>query len=232
PTPAPTPAPTPEPTPEPTPVPTAPPAAAPEKELLPSSFFDDAAFVGVGCSGALEYYANNSEGALGTAQFLVLNNYSLRGASDGKELLFYSGGRMKLEQAVEAAGVNKLFIMLGAGDLAEIDAGTAAWEMARLVTHVRRTCPDVEIFLQSEMPVAADAKDPDNALIDEYNAELRKVAAKYDCCYVEIGAHFKGEDGALDASYLKEDGSMTIEAGETWAGLLRDPDNYSDSPQG
>ena len=217
------PIPTSEPTPEPT----------PEPSPLPASFFDDAVFLGDSISGTLEYYGNHNDG-LGEAVFLVRVDYSLRAALDGSMLVEYGRQSMRPEEAIEAAGANKLFIMLGAmGDIASegIDKTMDNW--AQLISNIRSRRPQIRIYIQSCTPLSARGETTrlNNKLVDEYNERLKTFAEENDCVYVMIGENFKDENGALPDKYCRDGyAHLRIDAGEYWAELLRDPASYSISP--
>ena len=219
----------PEATPETTPEPTAEPVL--DDTPLDPSFFDDAAFIGDSVSGVLEYFASNKEG-LGKAQFFVTVEYSVQAAVDGSKQVYYQGRGMKPEDALKAAGVKKVFIMLGAlGDLPyrTISETLMNWEL--LIDNIREKNPDIQIFIQSCTPVAYDVPKINNAMIDEYNAKLKDFADQNGCVYVEIGKHFQDTSGKLPFEHCRDGySSLRIDSADYWVELLRDPANYSVNP--
>lgn len=214
------------------PAPVEQPAEPVEEPLLEADFFDDAAFLGDSISGTLEYYGLNND-VLGNATYLVTVDYSVRAAVDGTSFVQYHGRAYTPENALAAAGVKKVYIMLGAmGDIANygIDATMENW--AKMIGNIREKNPDIRIFIQSCTPLAADTAKLTNKMIDDYNARLKDFAAENDCTYVEIGEHFKDARGLLSYENCRDGfAHLRIDAAKTWIELLKDPANYSVSPR-
>ncbi|MGX8692746.1 MAG: SGNH/GDSL hydrolase family protein [Clostridia bacterium] len=217
--------------PEPEPAPEPEPEATPEP-LLDPEYFDDAAFLGDSISGVLEYYGLNHEG-LGNPTFLVTVDYSVQAAVDHSMFVQYHGKACTPESALEAAGISKVYIMLGAmGDLANFGIDKTMENWAKLVENIRGKNPDIRIFIQSCTPLAADTPKLTNKMIDEYNARLKDFAAENDCTYVEIGEHFKDARGLLPYEHCRDGfAHLRIDSANTWVELLKDPANYSVSPR-
>lgn len=242
--------PAPEPTPEPAPEPTAEPAPEPTEEaaepeptpeptpevtaepMLEPSYFDDAAFLGDSISGVLEYYGLNHDG-LGKPTFLVTVDYSVQAAVDGSMLVRYHGRDYKPEGALAAAGVNKVFIMLGAmGDIANFGIDKTMDNWAKLVDNIREKNPEIRIFIQSCTPLAGDTPRLTNQMVDDYNARLKDFAAENDCTFVEIGEHFKDARGQLPFEHCRDGfAHLRIDSASVWVEQLKDPANYSVSPR-
>ena len=235
----PSPEPAPEPSAEPTPEPTAEPSAEPPPEPTPdmspltSDYFDDAVFIGDSVTGTLQYYAFKT-GELGDALILAKTSYSVRAAVDNVVMLSYRGRDARIERILSHWGAGKVFLMLGMNDLTVIgvDKTMEYWE--QLLAAIREECPEVRVFIQSCTPVYDNGKlgELTNELVDEYNARLREFAADNDCTYVEIGAHFKNEEGSLAKEYCRDEYvHLSPMCGEIWANLLKDPANYSIPPR-
>ena len=210
-----------EPTPEPTPEP-----------MLDPSFFDDAAFLGDSISGVLEFYGLNNEG-LGKPTFLVTVDYSVQAAVDGSTLVRYRGRDYTPENALAAAGVNKVYIMLGAmGDIANYGIDKTMENWATMIANIREKNPEIRIFIQSCTPLAGDSPRLTNQMVDEYNARLKDFAAENDCTFVEIGEHFKDARGLLPYEHCRDGfAHLRIDDAAIWVELLKDPANYSISPR-
>ena len=235
PTPVPTPEPTAEPTPEPTPEPTVEPTPEPTPDMSPltAEYFDDAVFIGDSVTGTLQYYAFKT-GELGDALILAKTSYSVRAAVDNVVMLSYRGRDARIERILSHWGAGKVFLMLGMNDLTVIgvDKTMEYWE--ELLAAIREECPEVRVFIQSCTPVYDNGKlgELTNELVDEYNARLKEFAADNDCAYVEIGAHFKNEEGSLAKEYCRDEYvHLSPMCGEIWADLLKDPANYSIPPR-
>ena len=235
PSPEPTTVPTAEPSPEPTAAPTAEPTPEPTADMSPltADYFDDAVFIGDSGTGTLQYYAFKT-GELGDALILAKTSYSVRAAVDNVVMLSYRGRDARIERILSHWGADKVFLMLGMNDLTVIgvDKTMEYWE--QLLAAIREECPEVRVFIQSCTPVYDNGKlgELTNELVDEYNARLREFAADNDCTYVEIGAHFKNEEGSLAKEYCRDEYvHLSPMCGEIWANLLKDPANYSIPPR-
>ena len=235
PSPEPTTVPTAEPSPEPTAAPTAEPTPEPTADMSPltADYFDDAVFIGDSVTGTLQYYAFKT-GELGDALILAKTSYSVRAAVDNVVMLSYRGRDARIERILSHWGADKVFLMLGMNDLTVIgvDKTMEYWE--QLLAAIREECPEVRVFIQSCTPVYDNGKlgELTNELVDEYNARLREFAADNDCTYVEIGAHFKNEEGSLAKEYCRDEYvHLSPMCGEIWANLLKDPANYSIPPR-
>ncbi len=209
-----------EPTPEPTPVPD-----------LTAADFNDAAFIGDSISGVLEYYRLNNQG-LGKSTFLVREGYTVAASVDNSMLLVYHGREMTPQDALAAAEVNKVYIMLGTiSDLSVHGLDKTMENWGKLVANIREKNPDIRIFIQSCTPIAADTQRLTNKMIDDYNAALKTFAEDNDCTYVAIGEGFKDARGVLPYEYCRDGfAHLRIDAAKHWVELLKDPANYSVSP--
>ena len=206
--------------------------AAVDEEPLDSSFFDDAAFLGDSISGVLEYHGLNSTD-LGKATYLVTVDYSVKAAVENTKLVVYKGRGMSPQDALKAAGVNKVYIMLGAmGDIANngIDKTMENW--SKLIANIQEKNPDIRIFIQSCPPIAGDTRALTNQMINDYNARLREFADENGLTYVEIGEHFKDRTGRLPFEHCRDGfAHLRIDSAKLWVEQLKDPANYSVSPR-
>lgn len=206
--------------------------AVTDEEPLDSSFFDDAAFIGDSISGTLEYHGLNSTD-LGKATYLVTVDYSVKAAVENTRLVVYKGRGMSPQDALKAAGVSKVYIMLGAmGDIANngIDKTMENW--AKLIANIKEKNPDIRIFIQSCTPIAADTRALTNQMINDYNERLREFAAENGLTFVEIGEHFKDKNGCLPYEHCRDGfAHLRIDSAKLWVEQLKDPANYSISPR-
>lgn len=204
---------------------------APTEQVVDSSFFDDAAFIGDSVSLMLSYYASDS-GELGSAKFLVRGSYGVTNAVFDYMLMTYQGQEMKIEDAVAATGAKKVFIMLGMNDIAAygIDATMTYW--GRLLTRIRSTCPDIEIYIQSMTPIwtGGEKGSLNNTNVDKYNNRLQAFAAENGCKYIDVASYMKDETGGLATSYCSDSYvHLTYAATERWVKVLKAYTGYFDS---
>lgn len=203
-------------------------------ELIEPGWFDDALFVGGNVCGTLAYYAEHSNGGLGNALFLTRTDFTLSSAVDGSMALAYRGGWYSVANAVKASGCNKVFLVLGIEDVGRVDDEAYKKLWSDLVTAIQETNPDVRIFIQSITPVASghDNSRINNAKINTSNEYLKDYCSRSGCNYVDINTGLKDASGNLDRKYCRDGFYLfRIDAGETWANLLRNPGNYAIDPR-
>ena len=204
-------------------------------DLIEPSWFDDALFVGGDVCGTLAYYAEHSNGGLGDALFLTRTSFTLSSAVNGSMALAYRGGWYSVPNAVKASGCSKVFLVLGIEDIGRVDDEAYKKLWSDLITAIQEANPDVQIFIESITPVASgrDNSRINNTKINAYNDYLKDYCSRSGCNYVDVNTGLKDANGNLD-SKLCRDGYylFRIDAGETWAGLLRNPNNYAFDPRG
>ena len=204
-------------------------------DLIEPSWFDDALFIGGDVCGTLAYYAEHSNGGLGDALFLTRTSFTLSSAVNGSMALAYRGGWYSVPNAVKASGCNKVFLVLGIEDIGRVDDDAYKKLWSDLIAAIQETNPDVRIFVESITPVASgrDNSRINNTKINAYNEYLKDYCSRSGCNYVDVNTGLKDANGNLD-SKLCRDGYylFRIDTGETWAGLLRNPNNYAFDPRG
>jgi len=200
------------------------PVVAPPEGVGDVSFYDDAAFIGDSVTLKLYYYTMNNK-KLGNATFLTQGSYSMAHAAWGSMLLKYQGQDMSPEDALAAAGVNKVFIMLGMNDIAAygIDKTIDHWNM--VIGRIREKCPDIGIYIQSCTPILTGAEKGalNNANMDEFNSRLNTFASENGCYFIDVASYMKDSTGGLASVYCSDGYVHLSDAGaETWIKVLVD----------
>lgn len=193
-----------------------------------SSFFDDAVFVGDSVSLKLSYYAGSS-GLLGNAKFLTRGSYGVANGVYDYLLLTWQGQEMTIEDAIQATGASKLFIMLGMNDVAlyGVDKTIEHWGM--LLERIRSKNPTIEIYIQSMTPVwtGGEIGDLNNTTIDAYNAELEVFARENGCRFIDVAPYMKDSTGGLATAYCSDQYVHFTDAGsDTWIKVLKAYNGY------
>lgn len=189
----------------------------------PSKFYDDAAFIGDSVSLKLSYYAEDT-GELGKPLFLVSGSYGVGHAVDGTMELYFQGKDTPPQDALAAAKVKKVFIMLGMNDIGKfgIDMTMDYWD--KFVKNIRQTCPDIAICIQSMTPVWSGGQTGDltNSAVDEYNKRLKAFAVENGCTYMDIASFMKDSDGGLATDYCSDNFVHLTDAGASaWTKVLK-----------
>lgn len=197
--------------------------AAPTTEAVPASFFDDAVFVGDSVSLKLSYYAGDT-GLLGNAKFLVRGSYGVANAVYDELLMPWQGQEMKIEDAVQATGAKKMFVMLGMNDIALYGIDTTIENWGKLLERVRSKCPDIEIYIQSMTPIwiGGEIGDLNNTNIDAYNVALKSFAQSNGCKFIDVAPYMKDSLGGLATPYCSDEYVHVTDAGvDTWIKVLK-----------
>ena len=211
-------------------------AVSPDWDLspLPEDWFDDAVFIGDSITVVLGQEAE-ARGGLGEALFLTEFSYGVRNAVQGVLLLWFRGQQLFPWDALPLTGANKLFIMLGANDVAReggIDVTMEYWE--ELCSRIKASCPDIQIFVQSELPVWHEIyyEGLNNANLLVYNERLRSFCEEHGYVYVNVADAFRDEYGGLAERYTSDYYChISYDGARLWIETLRDPAVYSEDPR-
>ncbi len=202
----------------------------PACETVPASWFDDAAFVGDSVSGWLSFYSG--EKGLGNASFLTATSLGIENAL--KEVSAtsvhpsYQGVKMKVEDAVVKCGAKKVYIMLGMNDIAYgVERVTA--DYIKLLNQIKAAAPDVQIYVQSVLPMIATSKRADSKLNNEtitaFNNTMKEACQQNQWYYLDIGSVYADEHGGMRADACADPDGMGLHvtAGATaaWVDYLR-----------
>ncbi len=201
---------------------------------LPDEWFADAVFVGDSISFILERQCEMT-GDLGDALFISESSLNIRSAVWGRLELWLQGKLCSLEEALPLVGAKKAFIMLGTNDIGQdggIEMTMEFWE--ELVDKILEKDPDVQLFIQSCLPMysAAEYKGLNNALILEYNEQLKVLCEKHGLVYVDIADYFRDETGGVDEALTAECYvHIPFDAAALWGEQMRTPEHYSMDPR-
>lgn len=196
---------------------------APTNEVVPASFFDDAVFVGDSVSLKLSYYAG-STGLLGDAKFLVRGSYGVANALFDELLMPWQGQEMGIEEAIQATGAKKMFIMLGMNDIGLYGIDKTIEHWGKLLERIRSKCPDLVIYIESMSPVwtGGERGDLKNSNVDAYNVKLKAFAESNGCKFIDIAPYMKDSTGGLATPYCSDNYVHVTDAGvDTWIKVLK-----------
>lgn len=189
----------------------------------PSRFYNDSAFIGDSISLKLSYY-NEATGDLGDALFLVSGSYGVGHAVDGTMDLYFQGQEMAPQDALAAAGVKKVFVMLGMNDIDKFGIDITMDYWAKFVANIREKNPDISICIQSMTPILTTGQVGGftNENMVEYNERLKAFALENNCSYMDIASFLKDSDGGLAADYCSDSFVHLTEAGAyAWVQALK-----------
>jgi len=197
-------------------------------------FFAESAFIGDSVTLALRNYCIKDKNALNGATIFCAGSYSVRhalatpgGKLEGWDVvsISYQGEKMRPEDALKAAGVKRVFIMLGLNDIALVGIDKTIQNWGKLVQNIRAKCPDIEIYIQSGTPIqiGGEKGSLNNTNMDKYNLALQQFCADNGCYFVNVASALKNDQGGLREDYCSDDYCHLTETGvKAWIQYLRD----------
>ncbi len=204
-----------------------------EREPVEHSYFDDAVFIGDSISLKLYYYVKaqrqTDKNFLGKAQFLVAGSLgsgnALWDVSAESVHPSYRGSKMRIEDAVAAMGVKKIYIMLGINDVTMYGIDGSVENMKTLIEGILKKSPEAEIFVQSATPrIAAMKSNPTNRMLFDYDLKLYQMCVEQGWHFVDVASVMRDEKGNLPEAYCSDAPTMgmhfTNEACQVWVDYL------------
>lgn len=203
----------------------------PASDPVPTSWFDNAVFIGDSVSVGLESY-QNSTGALGKATMLCAVSFNAINAllpvSSTSLHPKYQGVKRLLEDNVKACGAKNVYIMLGMNGLTyPVDYTMERTE--RMVDNILKKNPNVNIIMQSVTPMTNNstlfANGYSNERINQFNVRIKQLCAKRKWYYVDVASAMKDSSGALRTDFCADNYDMGIhvtnKACEAWIKYLK-----------
>ena len=173
--------------------------------MTPEEFFDNSAFIGDSVTVKLKIY-NTATGALGKTTFLCQGSYSAAHAVNDTMYLSYQGKDITPQDALEACGADRVFILLGMNDIALYGIEKTIEHWGILVTNIREKCPEIDIYIQAGTPIykSGEVGSLNNENMDKYNVQLKAFAEANNCYFVETNSIFKDSTGGLAEEYCSD----------------------------
>ena len=197
--------------------------APPQSARVDASFFDDAVFIGDSVTLKLSYYAASS-GKLGKAQFLTRGSYGVAHSVMDSMLLTYQGQDMKVEQAINATGATKVFLMMGMNDIGLYGVDGTIENWGKLIDRMEKNCPNVTIYIQSMTPIwtGGEIGDLNNVNMDAYNAKLEIFAKNEGVDFIDVAPYMKDSTGGMATRYCSDNYvHVTDQGAAAWIRVLK-----------
>ena len=205
-----------------------------EGETL-ESFYGSAAFVGDSVMHGLQLYSARGITATTNSTFLTLSSFAARHAlSEVSEKSYhplYQGEKMKTEDALALAGVDKVFISLGLNDV-RVTPKTYYENYVEFIGKIKEKCPDIKIFIVSTTyPVESPSPNKmDRATALDYRNQLYDLNFRLNAWCAENGGYFVdvmspiiSENGFLADEYTSDNYvHLTNKAYTIWEQTLID----------
>lgn len=190
-------------------------------------WFHDAGFLGNSISVGLNNYFNTGkEPILGNCPVMARGCYSFANelSSSYEYKVTYQGKAYKAAEAVRISGVNKVFINMGANDIG-VGPETAAEQYKSYIENIKKTNPDVMIYIQAMTPVynpkavgrfGMDKVNRFNELMQEY------CQTQPDLFYIDIASPMMTSDGTLRKDCCSDEFvHLTYTAYEIWSDTVK-----------
>lgn len=104
----------------------------------------------------------------------------------------------------------KIFLMIGVNDISHnLGADSVSAAYINLISHIRRSLPDTELYVQSCLPInisfnqflgMADKED----VIREVNRQVSATADSLDYTWIDLYSKFADEDGHMKKEYTND----------------------------
>lgn len=194
--------------------------AVEQSEKAEASYLDDAVFIGDSVSLKLKNYVTakrkTEAGFFGKAQFLAAGSMgsgnALKPLGSSSIHPSYNGKKALLEDNVAAMGAKKVYIMLGANDLALYGIDGSAENMSKLLAKIKAKSPNVKIFVQSATPIIKEQQmtNLNNPNLAAYDAKLSELCKKNGYYYIDIASAMRDSEGNLKPEYCSDPNDLGI----------------------
>ena len=201
----------------------------PDVELdSPCTFYDNAVLVGDSIS--LMMIQNESKGNyLGDLLVLARNGTSLCGLVNRFKNIYYQACEMNLEDAIAKSQVDRMYILLGANDIACEPNRLAYFDnWDTMLARLRDKTPDLEIVVISNTPKCKTTKNSVgnkfakyNAMVKEDNAKLEQYCSEHGCQYLNLAYYIEDHEGNMALEYNLDGDHMNDVGYLQWIKLMR-----------
>lgn len=181
---------------------------------IPEGFFNDSLFIGDSRTVGLRDY-----GGMTGATFFA--NVGMSVYKIHKETVNVSGvGNVTLEQLLQKQKFGKIYIMLGINELGyKLDPTIKKY--SALVDEIKKLQPEAKIILQANLHItqkrSAGDKTYNNAKINAFNAEVKKLADNKTVYYIDVNPLFDDASGSLDTKYTADNTHILGKYYRDWA---------------
>ncbi len=116
----------------------------------------------------------------------------------------------------------KVFIMGGINSLSDYNKDRILEQYTRLLDKFRKELPDVQIFVQSILPLSPEKETHycHNQTIRQFNASLKKICQTKDITFIDLYPLYE-KDGVLEQSATLDGVHLKTEAYDRWAEQIR-----------
>ncbi len=171
----------------------------PQSERVPSTYFDDAVFIGDSITTGISLYDVMSNTTVWASTGAGLTNILT------KEIATVPGvGDLTILPALDTVQPAKIYILLGANSLAaNLDDVIAVYSstLDQIIAHA----PNAIIYVQSAFPINEAIysikynRIVTNAIIDDFNSRLLALCGQKGVYFLDVNSYFRDETGGLSS---------------------------------
>lgn len=203
----------------------------PEVDLSePCSYFDNAAIVGDSITYFLMQWESKTN-YLGDILFLAKGGVSMNGFVRRFKNINYQGQEMNLEDAIGKSGVKRVYFLMGSNDVMAPTQRPYVYDnWLTMIDRIREQAPDIELVLMTQIPLYDeepfspandDYINTHNALIAEYDANLRQLAEDNGCLFLDLAYYVQDHCGRMPEIYNQGSYHMNEAGCLNWMKILR-----------
>lgn len=167
-------------------------------------YFSDTLFIGDSITTGFSGYGYISEANV--AAKVGLNPSSAL----TKEIQMADGSSRTVAAQAAAAQPSKVYIMLGSNGIQWLTNRSMLDSVSELASEITSSDPNCSVFLLSIPPVTekynTETEGDIMSRINDYNNELKNIAASAGCTYVDITTPLEDSSGYFDESLAESDG--------------------------
>lgn len=179
-------------------------AAASKTSSEYKEYFSDTLFIGDSITTGFSGYGYISE--TNVAAKVGLNPSSAL----TKEIPMADGSSRTVAAQAAAAQPSKVYIMLGSNGIQWLTNQSMLDSVSTLTSEIKSSDPNCSVFLLSIPPVTEKYNTETDgdimSRINDYNSELKNIAASTGCTYVDITSPLEDSSGYFDESLAESDG--------------------------
>lgn len=203
----------------------------PELDLAePCTYFDNAAIVGDSITYFLMQWESKTN-YLGNMLFLARGGVSMNGFVRRFKNIYYQGRERKLEDAIAASQVERVYFLMGSNDISSKTQRPYLFDnWTIMLERIREKSPDVEIVLMSNIPLYdadPNSKGNDaqikahNGRIEDYNVKLKQFAQENDCLFLDLCYYVQDHYNRMPEIYNQGSYHMNEAGCLNWMKILR-----------
>lgn len=191
---------------------------------------DDAVFIGDSITLKLKNYVmlkrRTDPSFFGKAQFLAAGSMgsgnALLPVGENSIHPLFHGKKETLENSLADMKAKKVYVMLGANDLAPYGVKGAAENLEKLVDRFLAKIPSLGVYIQSATPLLKEKqmRTLNNENIAQYDAEIAALCTDRGWTYLDVASVMRAGDGSLKREYCSDPNDLgmhfTNEACDAW----------------